>query len=213
MSKSVDLIAIGSGAAASGVAMKCQKVEWSVAPVDSQPLGGTFAVRGCDPKKVLVAATEVLDWTERLKGKGIRSAEAKIDWRELVRFKRSFTEPVPASREKSFTRAGIEVFHGRAHFVGSSTIDANGETLKARYVHIGAGAKPMELGIPGCEHLTTNTQFLELGDLSRRLLFVGGGYISFEFGAHGGSGWSTSAPRSALWTSTSRRSSATCRCS
>ena len=54
MSKSFDLVAIGSGAAASGVAMKCRKAGWSVALIDSQPLGGTCAVRGCDPKKVLV---------------------------------------------------------------------------------------------------------------------------------------------------------------
>ncbi len=181
MSKSFDLVAIGSGAAASGVAMKCRKAGWSVALIDSQPLGGTCAVRGCDPKKVLVGATEALDWTARLEGKGVRAAQAKIDWPELMHFKRSFTEPVPASREKSFTRAGIEVFHGRAHFVGSSTIEVDGETLDVRCVHIGAGAKPMELAIPGSEHLTTSTAFLELEELPRRLLFVGGGYISFEF--------------------------------
>ncbi len=147
----------------------------------SQPLGGTCAVRGCDPKKVLVGATEALDWTARLEGKGVRSAGANIDWPELMRFKRSFTEPVPASREESFTRAGVVVFHGRAHFAGSSSIEVNGETLDARYVHIGAGAKPIELGIPGSEHLTTSTEFLELDELPKRLLFVGGGYISFEF--------------------------------
>ncbi len=181
MSKAFDLVAIGSGAAASGVATECRKAGWNVALVDSQPLGGTCALRGCDPKKVLVGATEALDWAQRLQGKGVRSAEATVDWPELMRFKRSFTEPVPASLEKSFTRAGIEVFHGRAHFVGSSTIEVNGETLDARYVHIGAGAKPMELGIPGSEHLMTSTAFLELEELPKRLLFVGGGYISFEF--------------------------------
>ncbi|GMR23885.1 MAG: NAD(P)/FAD-dependent oxidoreductase [Acidobacteriota bacterium] len=181
MSKSFDLIAIGSGSGASGVAMKCRKAGWSVALIDSQPLGGTCAVRGCDPKKVLVGAAEALDRIARLEGKGIRATEAKIDWRELMRFKRSFTEPVPASREEGFTRAGIEVFHGRAHFVSSSAMEVNGETLDARHVHIGAGAKPMELGFAGSELLTTSTAFLELDELPRRLLFVGGGYISFEF--------------------------------
>ncbi len=146
MSKSFDLIAIGSGAGASGVAMKCRKAGWSVALIDSQPLGGICAVRGCDPKKVLVAATEALDWTARLEGKGVRAAEAKIDWRELMHFKRSFTEPVPAGREKSFTRAGIEVFHGRAHFVGSSTMEVNGETLDARYVISAPAPNPWSSG-------------------------------------------------------------------
>lgn len=134
MPKRFDLVAVGSGAATSGVAMKCRKAGWSVALVDSQPFGGTCAVRGCDPKKVLVGATEVLDWAARLEGKGVRVAEAKIDWPQLMHFKRSFTDPVPPSRERSFTRAGIEVFHGRAHFVGSSSVEVNGETLDGRYV-------------------------------------------------------------------------------
>lgn len=60
-------------------------------------------------------------------------------------------------------------------------MEVNGETLDARYVHIGAGAKPVDLGIPGSEHLMTSTGFLEVEHLPQRLLFVGGGYISFEF--------------------------------
>lgn len=110
LSKSFDLVAIGSGAAASGVAMKCRKAGWSVTLIDSQPFGGTCAVRGCDPKKVLVGATEALDWTARLEGKGIRVSDATIDWPELMRFKRSFTDPVPGSREKTFTEAGSKCF-------------------------------------------------------------------------------------------------------
>jgi glutathione reductase (NADPH) len=54
-----DLVVIGTGAAASTVAFKCQSAGWQVAVVDSRPFGGTCALRGCDPKKVLVGAAEV----------------------------------------------------------------------------------------------------------------------------------------------------------
>jgi len=181
MAKRFDLVAIGSGAAASTVAMKCRKAGWTVAVVDSQPLGGTCALRGCDPKKVLVGVTEALDWTERLRDKGLRSSDVRVDWPELMRFKRTFTDPVPARREKSFSRAGIEVFHGRARFVGPTAVRVGDDVLEARYVHIGAGAKPADLPIDGSQHLTTSDEFLELDALPRRLLLVGGGYISFEF--------------------------------
>jgi glutathione reductase (NADPH) len=180
MTKNFDLVAIGSGAAASTVAMKCRKAGWSVALIDSRPLGGTCALRGCDPKKVLVGATEALDWSRRLRGKGVR-ADVQLDWPELMRFKRSFTEPVPENREKSFTRAGIEVFHGRARFAGPRSVRVGDDVLEARYVHIGAGAKPADLPIEGREHLTTSDRFLELEELPERIAFVGGGYISFEF--------------------------------
>jgi glutathione reductase (NADPH) len=62
-----------------------------VAVIDSRPFGGTCALRGCDPKKVLVGATEAVDWVRRMKGNGIRAEEICIDWQELTRLKRSFT--------------------------------------------------------------------------------------------------------------------------
>ena len=116
-----------------------------------------------------------------MKGKGIRAEEIRIDWQELMRFKRSFTEPVPKNREEGFAKAGIATFHGPARFVGPSSVQVNDEVLEGRYVVIAAGQKPADLKIPGTEHLTTSEQFLELDELPKRILFIGGGYIAFEF--------------------------------
>jgi glutathione reductase (NADPH) len=181
MTGKFDLIAIGTGSAASGVTSRCREAGWKVAIVDSRPFGGTCALRGCDPKKVLVGAAEAVDWTRRMKGRGIQAAEIQIDWPELMRFKRSFTEPVTKRREDDFAKAGIAAFHGRARFSGSTTVQVGKETLEGRYVVIATGEAPADLGIPGAEHLTTSDQFLELNELPRRILFIGGGYIAFEF--------------------------------
>jgi glutathione reductase (NADPH) len=116
-----------------------------------------------------------------MKGKGIQAEKLQIDWQELMRFKRSFTEPVPKNREEEFAKVGIAAFHGRARFIGRSTVQVGGEVLEARYVVVAAGRKPAVLKIPGTEHLTTSTQFLELDELPKRVLFIGGGYIAFEF--------------------------------
>ncbi|MDQ2917921.1 MAG: FAD-dependent oxidoreductase, partial [Pseudomonadota bacterium] len=56
MTKHYDLVVIGTGTAASGAASRCRSAGWSVAVVDHLPFGGTCALRGCDPKKVLVGA-------------------------------------------------------------------------------------------------------------------------------------------------------------
>jgi glutathione reductase (NADPH) len=116
-----------------------------------------------------------------MKGNGVRADRLQINWSELMHFKRTFTEPVPKSRERMFAKAGIEAFHGRARFVGRSTVQVGEETLEGRYVVIATGQKPADLKIPGVEHLTTSEQFLQLDELPRRILFIGGGYISFEF--------------------------------
>ncbi|GAC1623930.1 MAG: NAD(P)/FAD-dependent oxidoreductase [Candidatus Acidiferrum sp.] len=96
-------------------------------------------------------------------------------------FKRSFTAPVPKKTEEKFTKAGISACHGHARFVGPSSIQVNDDVLEGRYVVIAAGQKPADLRIPGTEHLKTSEQFLELDDLPNRILFIGGGYIAFEF--------------------------------
>src|SRR6266852_7213212 len=181
MTRKFDLVVIGTGSAASAVASRCRSAGWQVAVIDSRPFGGTCALRGCDPKKVLVGAAEAVDWVRRMKGKGIRAEELQIDWQELMRFKRSFTEPVPKNREEGFAKAGIAAFHGRARFVGPSSVQVNGEVLEGRYVVIAAGQKPADLQIQGTEYLTTSEEFLELEELPKRLLFIGGGYIAFEF--------------------------------
>lgn len=180
-----DLVVIGSGSAAMTIAQRCRAGGWSVAVVDSRPFGGTCALRGCDPKKVLIAGAEAMDWNRRFGALGIVAPPSRLDWPALMRFKRSFTGPVPASREKGLRDAGIAAWHGRARFTGPETLQvrgADGEAavLTARHFAIAAGAVPARLGIPGEELLIHSDQFLELDMLPRRLVFVGGGYISFE---------------------------------
>jgi len=179
--KTFDLVVIGTGSAASTAASQCRAAGWQVAVVDSRPFGGTCALRGCDPKKVLVGVAEVIDWNHRMQGKGIRADRVGTDWSELMRFKRSFTGPVPKQREMNFSKAGIAAFHGRARFVGATSIWVGDDTLTGRYVVVATGAMPANLKIPGTEYVTTSEQFLELDDLPPRIVFIGGGYISFEF--------------------------------
>jgi glutathione reductase (NADPH) len=104
-----------------------------------------------------------------------------ISWPDLIRFKRTFTDPVPEQTEQSFQQAGIITRHGRARFVDRTSVQVGEDTLVGRYVVIAAGACHADLGIADEELLTTSTQFLELDALPRRIVFVGGGYIAFEF--------------------------------
>ncbi len=181
MKKGFDLIVVGTGAAGSNAAQKCRKAGWEVAIIDSRPYGGTCALRGCDPKKVLVGAAELIDLNHRMQGKGVATGSAQIDWPSLMRFKKSFTEPVPQNVEKGYAKAGIATYHGRTHFLDRTTVQVGDGTLTGRFVLIASGAMPAVLGIPGEGYLTKSDQFLELEQLPRRIVFVGGGYISFEF--------------------------------
>src|SRR5260370_30963766 len=152
----VDVIVLGTGTAAQTVAYTCRETGWSVAVVDSRPFGGTCALRGCDPKKVQVGVSELVDWSHRMQGKGVSAPGLSLNWPDLIRFKRTFTDPVPEQNEQSFAQAGVITRHGRAHFVDRTSIRVGGETLVRRHVGIGTGARPAPLGISGEDVLTTS---------------------------------------------------------
>ncbi|MDQ6929441.1 MAG: NAD(P)/FAD-dependent oxidoreductase [Candidatus Eremiobacteraeota bacterium] len=175
-----DLVVIGTGAAGNTAALHCKKRGWSVAIVDSKPFGGTCQLRGCDPKKILVGAAHALDAAQKMRASGVFAGEPRIDWAKLMAFKRTFTDPVPAQREKSYSDAGIVPMHGRARFVDEQTLDVGGERVKARRILIATGAKAAHFA-PGDDLLLDNEAFLSLEQLPQKLLFVGGGFISLEF--------------------------------
>jgi glutathione reductase (NADPH) len=192
-----DLIVIGTGTAASTTAHECSSAGWKVAIIDSLSFGGTCALRGCDPKKVLVEAVKVVDSAQRHQNNGVLGSDkVHIKWSDLIRFKRTFTEPFPKHREEGYKKAGIVPFHGHAQFIGSNAVKVEGEeeedkdnnikrntVLKGKKILVTTGAKPMQLNIAGSANITTSDQFLEFGEdhLPNRIVFVGGGYISFEF--------------------------------
>jgi glutathione reductase (NADPH) len=180
MANQYDVIVIGSGPAGGTVAAGCRKAGLRVAVIEDRGYGGTCPLRGCNPKKVLVGAAEAVNRSADLQGKGIAHG-SRIAWPELIRFKRSFTEPVSAAKERSFHEIGIDTFSGQARFTGKRRITVNDRTLAAANVVIATGAKARRLPIPGKEHLIEGEAFMEIDDLPDSVTFIGGGYISFEF--------------------------------
>lgn len=181
MDRQVDLVVIGTGSAGTAAATRCRQAGWSVAIADERPFGGTCALRGCDPKKVLVGVAAIQDAYTRLAAQEIMAGEAVVQWPALMRFKRSFTDPVPARVEGWLDGDGITTYHGPVSFEDATTVKIGSNTLGAKHVLIASGAVPEPLGWPGDELLITSEQFLALDRLPPRVVFVGGGYISFEF--------------------------------
>ncbi|HLQ25390.1 MAG TPA: NAD(P)/FAD-dependent oxidoreductase [Acidiferrobacterales bacterium] len=180
MAKKYDLVIVGTGTAAMVAAMRVRAAGWSVAVIDFRPFGGTCALRGCDPKKMLVSGAEAIDLASRMQKHGV-AGKLDINWPELIAFKRTFTDPVPGKHERMYAEKGIDTFHGHARFTGRNTMKVDDEVLEGRHFLIAAGAEPVTLGIPGEEHLATNEDFLNLERLPRRMVLAGGGYIAAEF--------------------------------
>src|SRR5207237_6930974 len=101
--------------------------------------------------------------------------------RDLIGFNRWMVAPTPRRTEEAWSRIGVEQFHDRARFVGPTTLAVGADRLVGRHVLIAAGAMPAPLHFAGAERLTTSEQFMNLEELTPRLVFVCGGFISFAF--------------------------------
>ena len=181
MSQHFDLIVIGAGMGGVAAANKCAVQGWQVAIVDALPYGGTCALRGCDPKKILRRGAEIIDSARLMRGKGIDDADLSINWSDLMKHKHGFTDPVPQNMEDGLTGNGVTTLHGRARFTGPRQVEIDGTPYDADRFLIATGARHRPLEFPGHEHLIDSTDFLNLEELPSRVLFVGGGFISFEF--------------------------------
>ncbi|HKU66490.1 MAG TPA: NAD(P)/FAD-dependent oxidoreductase [Candidatus Baltobacteraceae bacterium] len=180
MERNFDVVVVGSGSAGTQAALTLRERGKSVAVIDEAPFGGTCALRGCDPKKVLVHAARVVDAAQRLADIGVVNGAPAISWPDLLRFKRTFTDPVPQQRLQSYDGAGIVALRGQARFVDEDALRVEGDLLRAGHVVIASGAHEMHVA-QGDDILYTSETFMDLERMPRSLLFVGGGYIAFEF--------------------------------
>ncbi|HUI32228.1 MAG TPA: NAD(P)/FAD-dependent oxidoreductase [Dysgonamonadaceae bacterium] len=178
--KKFDVFIIGTGVAGTIIANKCAQNGLKTGIVDNRDYGGTCGLHGCVPKKILVGATEAVASSRNLEGKGISKAPS-IKWKELIDFKNSFTDPIPKNKEKNFKKNGISTYHGNPKFVAENQLKIDDEIIEAKKIVIATGAIPRVLGIPGEEHALSSDDFLEMEKLPKSILFIGGGYIAFEF--------------------------------
>ena len=173
-----DLIVIGT--AGTAMSHEARRAGWKVAIADELPFGGTCAVKGCIPKKVLVSAAEVIVRAKSMQNKGI-DGDIRINWPELISFKRTFTDPIPSTRSRTYAERGIDTYCGHARFLGRNILRVGNETLTARFIGIATGAASGRLGIPGERYVSSSDDFLAMEAIPERIVFVGGGIISFEF--------------------------------
>jgi glutathione reductase (NADPH) len=178
--KKYDLVVIGTGVAGLTAPLTCRAEGLTVAVIDKRPYGGTCALRACDPKKVLVGSAEIMDRIHRMKGLGIEEG-SRVKWEDLMAFKRTFTKNFPERIEKEFLSAGIDTYHGTASLVSENEILINNETIGFNHLLLATGAKPAPLHLKGEEHVCLSDDFLELEHLPKRLVFIGGAFISFEY--------------------------------
>ncbi|ESX80341.1 pyridine nucleotide-disulfide oxidoreductase [Mesorhizobium sp. LSHC420B00] len=179
-----DLAVIGAGSAGFSAAITAADQGAQVALIGSGTIGGTCVNIGCVPSKTLIRAAETLHnarVTARFAGV---TAEAEVtDWHATVRQKDDLVGHLRQTKYIDLLPAynGIAYREGSARLVHGG-VDVDGKRIAADRIIIATGARPTVPSIPGIEAVPylTSTTALELQELPRTLLVVGGGYIGAE---------------------------------
>ncbi|MFZ3044528.1 MAG: NAD(P)/FAD-dependent oxidoreductase [Desulfatirhabdiaceae bacterium] len=176
-----DVVVVGSGTGGQTAAYDLRDAGLKVAVVEkSDRPGGTCALYGCQPKKWYDEVAETIARSRHLEGKGI-TLLPDADWSRIRLQKNEFTSGIPVETVNGFTDAGITFLEGEGHFLSEDTLEVDGKSVKAGYFILATGAGPMSLPIAGSGNIVTSNDFLDLETLPQRIVFVGGGFISFEF--------------------------------
>lgn len=176
-----DVVVIGAGTGGQTAALELALEGLSVAVVEqSDTPGGICALHGCQAKKYFYEVAEIAAKSNHLEGLGV-TAQPRLSWAQITAAKNEFTAGVPESTVANLKGNNITYLKGAASFQSRDRIRVADQELEAEFFIIATGAQPMQLPIKGSEHLLTSNEFLALEALPPRLVFVGGGFISFEF--------------------------------
>lgn len=184
--KKYDAIIIGFGKGGKTLALELAKRDWKVAMIERSPkmYGGTCINIACIPTKALIYQAKLAQ--ER---KIDRFENQKEFYRQAIAHKEDITSLL---RDKNYhnlaDHPNITVYTGEGSFSGKDEvrIEQAGETLtlQAGHIFINTGATPIIPPIDGIaesKHVYTSTSMMELTELPRKLVIVGGGYIGLEF--------------------------------
>jgi dihydrolipoamide dehydrogenase len=186
---STEIVVVGAGPGGYTAAFYAADNGKKVTLVEQNPrLGGICLNVGCIPSKALLHATEILREAKESANRGIEFGAAQINLDRLRSWKNSILEKLGQGIKGLAQKRGVEVIHGRGHFEDSQTLRV--ETSEGqKFIHyekaiIAVGSKP---AMPsafdlGNKRIMTSTEALEIEDVPRDLLVVGGGYIGMELG-------------------------------
>lgn len=190
MSDKKQLVVIGGGPGGYAAAFFAADKGMNVTLVnDEKNPGGVCLYRGCIPSKALLHVAKLLHEAEEAKNWGIEFSKPKIDLDKLRDFKNKVVNQMTGGLGQLTKARKIEYIQGRASFVNSSKlhikkVDGTEEDIEFENAIVATGSVPTK--IPGLSidspRVIDSTGALELNDVPKKLLVVGGGYIGLEMG-------------------------------
>ena len=175
-----DIIFIGSGHAAWHGAQTLARAGKKVALVEANKVAGTCTNFGWNAKILLDGPAEMMHHLHHYHGIGINDTP-DIIWPELMAYKHQVIDPLSDGLAKMLSVDGIDIIAGHAQFIDPQTITVGEVQYQADQFVIATGQRPAKLPITGAELTHDSTDFLDLPEMPKSMVFIGAGYIAMEF--------------------------------
>jgi pyruvate/2-oxoglutarate dehydrogenase complex dihydrolipoamide dehydrogenase (E3) component len=180
----LDVLIIGAGQAAVPLAERLAHAGRKVLLVERANLGGTCINYGCTPTKTMIASARAAHVARTAARLGVHAGPVEVDLRAVVERKQAVVERWREGLRDRLTRARVQLLKGHARFVGERQVEVAGERYQAETVILNTGARPVVPSLPGLSTVSwlDNTRAMEVREIPKHLLILGGGYIGCELG-------------------------------
>lgn len=185
-----DVVVIGSGPGGYVSAIRCAQLGLKTAIVEKyNTLGGTCLNVGCIPSKSLLDSSEHFhNAIHNFEQHGIEGPAPKVNMPKLISRKDSVVDSTCQGIDFLMKKNKIEVIHGLASLINDTSIEVNGSKkvkINAKNIILATGSKPIELPFAKFdkERVISSTEALNLQEIPKRLVVIGGGVIGLEMGS------------------------------
>jgi len=184
------LAVVGAGPGGYAAAFLAADLGLDVTLIDPEPHpGGICLYRGCIPSKALLHVAKLIGEAAHAERLGVRFGTPRIDLKKLRGFKDGVVERLTAGLGQLTRKRGVTYIRGRARLDGPEALSIASDGGVPRRLAFGAailatGSSPAPIpGLPGDPGIIDSTGALDLAEVPRRLLVIGGGYIGLELGS------------------------------
>ena len=181
-----DVLVLGAGPGGYTAAFRAADLGREVVLVEARErLGGVCLNVGCIPSKALLHAAEVIEQAHAMQSNGVAFGKPEINLEGVREFEQNAVNKLTGGLAQMAKQRKVTVVHGYGRFTGPNLLEVgegrNRRTIAFRRAIIAAGSEAARLpGQPDDPRIMDSTGALELADIPKKLLVVGGGIIGLE---------------------------------
>lgn len=183
----IDVLVIGAGPGGYVAAIRAAQLGKTVAIVDKDEVGGVCLNRGCIPSKALISAAHQYEGMHHASDLGIRAENIQVDFSKVQEWKKGVVGKLTGGVSSLLKGNKVQKLKGEVLFVNENEVRVidGYEVNRYRFNHciIATGSRPIELkSFPYGGRVLSSTEALELAEIPKSMVVIGGGYIGIELG-------------------------------